>query len=234
MSAEEADLARLLAAAGVLDPLVPALAEYGARLLAANRKVNLTGAKSAAELAPHLVDCLTVAPYIVDPLVDIGSGGGLPAIPLAIATGVAVTMIESTAKKARFLEETLAALGLRGRAIAERAEIAGHDPALRGAFTSATARAVSSAPTVLELVLPFVGPGGWAVLQRGGYEPGERNAAEDAALVLGAQVESEIPLEGERRILLVRKMAETNLRFPRRIGIPEKRPLCTTNLPPRM
>jgi 16S rRNA (guanine527-N7)-methyltransferase len=231
---EEAELARLLTDANVLDPLVPALAEYGARLLATSRKVNLTGAKSAAELAPHLVDCLTIAPYVVGPLVDVGSGGGLPAIPLAIATGVPVTMIESTAKKVRFLEEMLAAFGLQGRAIAERAEIAGHDPALRGAFASATARAVSSAPTVLELVLPFLAPGGLAVLQRGGYEPGERNAAEDAALVLGAQFENEIALAGERRIVFVRKVAETNIRFPRRIGIPEKRPLCTTNLPPRV
>lgn len=226
MIGEEAELARLLVAGNVPDPLVPALAVYGARLLSTNRKVNLTGAKSAEELAPHLIDCLTIVPYITDPLIDVGSGGGLPAIPLAIATGVHVTMIESTAKKARFLEETLAALGLRGRAIAERAEVAGHDPELRGKFSSATARAVSSAPTVLELVLPFLAPGGIGVFQRGGYEPRERNAAEDAALVLGAQIEDEIALEGERRILLVRKVAETNIRFPRRIGIPEKRPLC--------
>jgi len=224
---EEAELARLLGAGGVADPLVPRLAEYGARLLETNRKVNLTGAKSAAELAPHLIDCLTVVPYVVDPIVDIGSGGGLPAIPLAIATGFHVTMIESTTKKARFLEESLAALGLRGRAISERAEVAGHDPELRGRFASGTARAVSSAPTVLELVLPFLATGGVAALQRAGFEPGERNAAEDAALVLGARLDEEIPLEGERRILIVRKVSETNGRFPRRIGIPEKRPLCT-------
>jgi len=226
MTSEEAALARLLEAGGVADPLVPRLAEYGARLLETNRKVNLTGAKSAEELAPHLIDCLTVVPYVVHPIVDIGSGGGLPAIPLAIATGFHVTMIESTTKKVRFLEETLAALGLRGRAISERAEVAGHDPSLRGRFASGTARAVSSAPTVLELVLPFLEPGGLAAFQRGAFEPGERNAAEDAALVLGGRLENEIPLDGERRILLVRKDAETNGRFPRRIGIPEKRPLC--------
>lgn len=226
MTTEETELARLLEAGGVPDPLVPRLAEYGARLLAANRKVNLTGAKSAEELAPHLIDSLTVAPYVVDPIVDIGSGGGLPAIPLAIATGFHVTMIESTTKKVRFLEETLGALGLRGLAISERAEVAGHDPTLRGQFASGTARAVSSAPTVLELVLPFLATGGVAAFQRGGFEPGERNAAEDAALVLGARLDEEIPLDGERRILIVRKLAETNIRFPRRIGIPEKRPLC--------
>ena len=227
MTTEEADLTRLLASAGVLETIIPALAQYGARLLATNRNVNLTGAKSPEELAPHLVDCLTVAPYITGPLVDVGSGGGLPAVPLAIATGVDVTMIESTTKKVRFLQETIADLGLAGRAIAERAEVAGHDPSLRGQFKSGTARAVSSAPTVLELVLPFLSPGGLGVFQRAAFEPGERNAAEDAALVLGAILEAEVPLEGERRILLVRKTGETTLRFPRRVGIPEKRPLCT-------
>lgn len=224
---EEADLRALLAGAGVLEPLVPKLAEYGARLLAANRKTNLTGAKTAEELAPHLVDALTVVPWVDGPLVDVGSGGGLPAIPLAIATGVEVTMIESTAKKVRFLEETLAALGLAGRAIAERAEVAGHDPALRGTFASGTARAVSRASTVLELVLPLLAPGGVGAFQRAGDDPADRIAAEDAALVLGAQIEEEVALDDRRRLLIVRKTAETNGRFPRRTGIPEKRPLCS-------
>jgi len=224
---EEEELRGLLVAAGVLDPLIPRLAEYGARLLSANRKVNLTGAKSPAELAPHLVASLTVAPWVDGPLVDVGSGGGLPAIPLAIATGAHVTLIESTAKKVRFLEETLAALGLAGRGIAERAETAGHDPELRGAFASGTARAVSRAATVVELVMPLLAVGGVGAFQRGGYAPGEKASAEDAALVLGAQVEEHVAIDGNRSLLIVRKTAVTNGRFPRRTGIPEKRPLCT-------
>jgi 16S rRNA (guanine527-N7)-methyltransferase len=222
----ETELSALLKNAGVLAPLSAPIAEYGARLLEANRRFNVTGAKSAEQLLPHLLDSLTVAPYVESPLVDVGSGGGLPAIPLAIATGVEVTLVETTTKKARFLEELLDTFGLQGRVIAERAEVAAHDPGLREIFASATARAVSAAPTVAELTLPFLAIGGVAVLQRGTLDDRERRATEDAALMLGGRLEREITLAGERRILLLRKTATTQGRFPRRVGIPEKRPLC--------
>ncbi|HET9029956.1 MAG TPA: 16S rRNA (guanine(527)-N(7))-methyltransferase RsmG, partial [Candidatus Aquilonibacter sp.] len=200
-------------------------ARYGALVLDANRKFNLTGAKTPAEFAPHIVDSVSIAPYIAQSLVDIGSGGGLPAIPLAIVTGVPVTMVETTLKKARFLEEMLEAFGLAGEVVAERAEVAGHDPRLRGHFHTGTARAVSSAPTVAELLLPFIATGGRAVLQRGAMEPAETRALEDAALVLGGQVERVVE-QPVGVVVLVAKTAETQNRFPRRIGIPEKRPLC--------
>jgi 16S rRNA (guanine527-N7)-methyltransferase len=79
---------------------------------------------------------------------------------------------------------------------------------------------------VLELVLPFVAPGGAALLQRGKLDDRERAAMHDAALVLGAEIESEIPLGGDRRIVVVRKKLATPLRFPRRAGVPAQRPLC--------
>jgi 16S rRNA (guanine527-N7)-methyltransferase len=216
-----------LLTAGVTGSLAERLGRYGELVLHANRRFNLTGAKTATELLPHLVDSLTVVPYIREPYVDIGSGAGLPAIPVAIATGIPVTMIESTTKKARFLEETLAVLGLSGEVLAERAEVAGHDLRLREQFASGTARAVSSAPTVAELLLPLIAPGGVAVLQRGTLEPRERTALEDACLVLGARFELEYELGSERRIILLHKSQATNPRFPRRTGIPEKRPLCS-------
>ncbi|MDE2482266.1 MAG: 16S rRNA (guanine(527)-N(7))-methyltransferase RsmG [bacterium] len=220
------ELQTLLETGGVEGAVRERVARYGALLLEANQRFNLTGAKSAAELAPHLLDSLTIAPYVSDSLVDIGSGGGLPAIPLALATGVPVTMVETTVKKARFLGEMLAAFDLRGEVVAERAEVAAHEARLRGAFTTGTARAVSSAPTVAELLLPFLAIGGVAVMQRGTMDDRERNALADAALMLGAEVEREEPLDGERRVIFVRKVAPTQNRFPRRIGIPEKRPLC--------
>ena len=204
------------------------LAEYGAMLLDANRRFNLTGADSPEELAPHILDSLSIGQYMASPMVDVGSGGGLPAIPLAIAQGISVTMVESTTKKAAFLEAVLHTLALEGAIIPQRAELAGRDPALRGTFASGTARAVSSAPTVMELLAPFLRVGGVAVLQRGRLDAREREAVDDAAPMLGAEVAEEIQLDGERRILLVRKTSETPQRFPRRPGIPEKRPLCLT------
>jgi 16S rRNA (guanine527-N7)-methyltransferase len=194
--------------------------------LETNKRFNLTGAKTREELEPHIADSLTIASYVVDRLVDVGSGAGLPAIPIAIATGVHVTLIESTRKKAQFLERVLDELGLQGEVIAQRAEVAAHEERLRERFASGTARAVSSAPTVAELLLPFLAVGGVAVLQRGTIEDRERTALEDASLMLGARVESEVALDDRRRVVLVRKTSSTPLRFPRRTGIPEKRPLC--------
>ena len=219
-------LHELLEAAGIDPNLVDRLARFGELVLETNRRFNLTGAKSALELAPHIVDSLSVVPFVREPYVDIGSGGGFPAIPVAIATGTHVTMIETTAKKARFLRETLDVFGLQGDVIAERAEVADHDERLRARFASGTARAVASAPTVAELLLPLIATGGVAILQRGRDEERERRALEDAALMLGAALESERDLGDGRRILLLRKTHATPIRFPRRTGVPEKRPLC--------
>jgi len=219
-------LASLLAEAGVEERLVEPLARYGVLVLEANRRTNLTGAKSPAELLEHLLDSLSVVPFVREPYVDVGSGAGFPAIPVAIAAGVPVTLVESTAKKARFLQEALGELGLAGKVVAERAERAAHDPNLRERFASATARAVAVAPAVAELLVPLLAVGGAAILQRGRLEEPERRALEDAALVLGARVESEHALDGDRRIIVLRKGRPTPTRFPRRIGIPEKRPLC--------
>jgi len=220
------ELRALLEAGGAPPEQLDRLARYGDAVLEANRQFNLTGAKTAVEFAPHVLDSLTVARLTHVSLVDVGSGGGLPAIPLAIVTGVRVTLIESSVKKARFLAHMLDELDLAGEVVAARAEVAGHDPRLREHFTTGTARAVSTAPTVAELLLPFVAVGGVAVLQRGTMDERERHALSDAALMLGAQVEGETQLDGERRIVLVRKTAPTGTRFPRRTGIPEKRPLC--------
>lgn len=212
--------------AGLNPALAERLAAYGTLLLEANRRTNLTGAKTAEALLPHLLDALTPLPYVRGPFVDVGSGGGLPAIPLAIASGFAVTMVEAIGKKAAFLREALAALGLPGDVVAERAEEAARWAGLRETFAAATARAVAAAPVVLELVVPFLAPGGLAVLQRGGMDDRERAASADAAVMLGAAVEQEMPVMGERRLLLVRKVTRTPERFPRRAGIPQKRPLC--------
>jgi 16S rRNA (guanine527-N7)-methyltransferase len=219
-------LRELLDAGGAPREQLDRLTHYGEAVLETNRRFNLTGAKSPEEFAPHILDSLSIAGEIRTSLVDIGSGGGLPAIPLAIVTGVPVTMVETTVKKARFLEELLAELGLTGAVVAERAEVAGHDPQLREQFMTGTARAVSSASAVAELLLPFLAVGGTAVLQRGGMDERERHALTDASLMLGGEVTEERALDGDRRIVLIRKVTPTNQRFPRRVGIPEKRPLC--------
>lgn len=219
-------LAELLAEAGLAPALSVKLARYGALLLETNRRFNVTGAESAEELLPHLLDSLTLLPYVQAPLLDVGSGGGLPAIPLALASDLGVTMVESTTKKAAFLEAAAASLGIHANVVPERAEVAARHADLREQFACVTARAVSSAPTVVELTLPFLRVGGIALLQRGRLEERERNAVMDAAPMLGGELEREVELEGDRRILVIRKVSPTPQRFPRRTGVPEKRPLC--------
>lgn len=191
----------------------------------------MTGARTPEAIADQIADAFALAAYVHGPLVDVGAGGGLPGIPLAILAGVPVTLIEATAKKVAFLSRALYALELDGGAVAGRAETLAHQPAYRGGFRHATARAVGSGPTVAELTLPFLEVGGTALLQRGRLAGDERNATRDAALILGGEVTSEVALDGERRLLVITQRTPTTARFPRRVGVPGKRPLCLDDHP---
>src|SRR5215472_4330241 len=97
---------------------------------------------------------------------------------------------------------------------------------MRGKFLTATARAVGPASTVAELTVPFLNRGGVALLQRGAMEERERTAVADAAAMLGSSLLEEVRVDGERRVLILEKIGETPQRFPRRNGVPAKRPLC--------
>jgi 16S rRNA (guanine527-N7)-methyltransferase len=226
VTGEEEQAERLLSAGGVEARFVEPLATYARLVLAANSKFNLTGARSAEQFVPHILDSLTIVPYLRSPYIDVGSGAGLPGIPVALVTGAGAVLLEATAKKAAFLSEAIDALHLAHvRVIAARAEDAGRDPELRERFESATVRAVASAPAALELVAPFLAVGGLAILQRGASESIERASLEAAASALGCTLESEMPLDGGRRLLLVQKTGPTPDRFPRRPGMAQKRPL---------
>jgi 16S rRNA (guanine527-N7)-methyltransferase len=216
----------VLHAAGVDAPLAERLAIFAALVLDANRRLNLTGAKTAAAFAEHILDALTLRGDVFGPLVDVGSGNGIPGIPLALAAGTVVTLIEPIKKRAAFLRGALEALGIAGEVVPERAEEAARDPVHREQYLSATARAVASAPAVAELTVPFLAIGGRALLQRGALSAAERNAVADAALVLGAELIEERELGGDRRVLILEKRTPTGPRFPRKNGTPAKRPLC--------
>ena len=219
----------------VAAPLRARLQRFVDVLAEENRTLNLTAARTPQAYAEHVRDSLTLAPYVAGSLVDVGSGGGFPAIPLALATGAQVTLVESVAKKARFLQRAVVALDLPATVVTGRAEEAARRPELREAFACATARAIGPATTVLELTLPFLRLGGLALLQRGDLGTRERAAVVDAALVLGADIlEERAGADGQpcsefdagRRLLVVRKTRATPDRFPRRAGVPAKRPLC--------
>lgn len=150
------------------------LGDYLARLLAMNQWMNLTGIRDPAQAwERHVLDALTLAPLLAGldagaRLVDVGSGGGLPGIPLAITRpDLRVTLVEATHKKAAFLSAVAEALGLANVSVrAERAEQLGRKE-LRGAFEAVTARALGRLSTLVPLVAPFAGPGGLVLLVKG-------------------------------------------------------------------
>ncbi len=222
---ERDELYGLLGGSALDESLRSSLSAYGAALLEANRRFNLTGAKNPAALLPHLLDALTLLPEIEGRTIDVGSGGGFPGIPLLLA-GARVDFLESNAKKCGFLREQIAAFGATAEVFCGRAEVLGRDLRLREQYDRAVARAVSSATTVAEYLIPFLRVGGVALLPRGRAEEGEAAGIADAALVLGAEPLADVLLDGDRRIVRLLKRRPTPSRFPRRTGIPESRPLC--------
>ncbi|MCK4897426.1 MAG: class I SAM-dependent methyltransferase, partial [Anaerolineales bacterium] len=112
----------------------------------------------------------------------------------------------------------------------ERAEIAGAAPDFRQKYSWALARAVASLPVLVEFLLPFVRVGGYALAMKGESAPAEAQSAEDAIRLLGGQLHKLIPVtlpgvEEERYLIVITKIAATPDRYPRRVGIPAKRPL---------
>ncbi len=172
-------------------------------------------------LLDHLGDAQTV--------VDVGSGGGLPGIALKLARPqLAVTLVEADRAKAAFLVQACARLGLPDvDVIARRAEDAGRDGALREKFDVATARALAAMPVLAELCLPFVRVGGRLLAQKTARE--DVDAAARAIELLGGaptrivQAPSRARIEGT--VVIVEKVRPTPSAYPRRPGLPNRKPL---------
>lgn len=178
-----------------------------------------------AAWAVHVLDSLTALP-LVDParvgsLVDVGSGGGAPGIPLAVETGVPVTLLEATGSKAAFLERTVTALGLDCTVINDRSEAVARGTG-RDSFDLAVSRALAPPPAAVELCLPLVAPGGAAILWTAAADPAELGAV---AAQLGATVERVVATGDRRQLVVLSKREPTPDRFPRRPGVAGRRPL---------
>ncbi len=172
-------------------------------------------------LLQHLDDARTVA--------DVGSGGGLPGLPLKIVRpDLAITLIESDRAKAAFLVQACARLGLTGVDVVDLpAEEAGRDPRYREAFDVAVARAVAPMPVLVELCLPLVKVGGRLLAQKTTRE--DVGAAAHAIELLGGSTEAVLASASSARgtgtIVVVRKTSSTPPLYPRRTGVPRRKPL---------
>ncbi len=165
-------------------------------------------------------------------MIDVGSGAGFPGIPLKlVCTGARLTLLEATGKKVAFLESLVQRLGLQAvSAIKARAEDLGHDPGHREQYDLALARAVAEMPVVAEYTLPFCKVGGWVIAQKGEAGAAEAWSAEPAIRLLGGElrrvVHVELPgLPEDRSLVVIEKVGPTPETYPRRPGIPAKRPL---------
>ncbi len=160
-------------------------------------KINLTAVKTDRDIViKHFIDSIVPAEYIEEnaALLDIGSGGGFPGVPLKIVRpDLQVTLLESSGKKVSFLKDLIRKLGLSGlNALAARAEDA-QNAVPRHSFDCVITRAVGSVPYVLELSLPYVKKEGMIVLMRG------RTGAEDFE---GSELEGKLELMEDRRMTL--------------------------------
>jgi 16S rRNA (guanine527-N7)-methyltransferase len=215
---------------------------YYEELVAWNQKFNLTAITDYEQVQiRHFLDSLSclLAREARQALrrqdarmIDVGSGAGFPGIPLKlVCTNARLTLLEATGKKVTFLENLVQQLGLRGVAVIKaRAEDLGHDPAHRERYDLALARAVAELPVVVEYTLPFCKVGGWVIAQKGEAGAAEAWSAEGAIRLLGGELRRiahvELPgLPEDRSLVVIEKVGPTPPTYPRRAGIPTKRPL---------
>jgi len=225
---------------------------YYHQLIDWNRRVNLTAITDPNEVqVKHFLDSLScllamgapdeepaegrVSPRVLGlsaRVIDVGSGAGFPGLPLKIACpSLRLTLLDSAHKRTAFLRHLVALLGLAGvEVVTARAEEAARDQAHREAYDFAVSRAVSALPVLAEYCLPFLKIGGRLIAQKKGDLAAEIGAAQEAIALLGGSWRGlqrvNLPLlPGGRQLLLVDKMAPTPPSYPRRPGLPEKRPL---------
>lgn len=227
--------------ATAIAPLLPvgfgdAVERFVALLLDANRRMNLTRVVEPEAVARlHLLDSVAALALIDDlapgRTLDLGSGGGVPGIPLAIARPkIAWTLVDSVAKKVEALRAIVAALGLTSvDATAHRAELLGRAADHRAGYDLVTARACAALPVLVEYSLPLLRRGGLLLAWKGAIGDDELRRGATAAETLGGDQPEVRPTGlaalGEHRFVIVRKVRTTPGRYPRRPGEPSRRPL---------
>ncbi len=211
--------------------------KYHEMLIEANKQFNLTRVPDELREAVdrNYLDCISPLvhgfPKDAKTLVDVGSGAGFPGIPLSIMLpDVHVVMVDALDKRVKFLKSVIDELDLNAEAVHSRAEDAAKKPELREQFDVATARAVASLNLLAEYLLPFVRVGGHMMALKGPSLDEELAEAAFALETLGGRhshtEQVEIPgRDWSHRIAYIEKISETPAKYPRKAGVPEKKPL---------
>ena len=214
------------------------LEEY-ARFLSDYEEANVIGTRDLqGVILDHVLDSLSC--FLFEPigaardLVDVGSGGGLPGIPIKIVEPrLRVALVEATAKKARFLRLAVEKLSLEGVQVTNaRVEEVARTKVHRGAYDVVTVRAVARLAVVAEYCVPLLRVGGHVISMKGRLEDEEIGEGARAAAELGARVSELIRVprlpeieEKERTLVILEKVEETPEKYPRNVGVPAKKPL---------
>jgi 16S rRNA (guanine527-N7)-methyltransferase len=232
----EADALGLAFDAGDLDRL----RGYLRLLYDANQRMNLTAIRDPAEAwSRHVLDSLTLLPWVAATieraesegrsasLIDVGSGGGLPGLVLAcVQPELRIVLVEATGKKARFLAQASAALGLdRIEVLPQRAEEVGRDPEHRETHDLVTSRAVGALNVLAEYLVPLARPDATILAIKGAKAEEEIETAKQALYKLHASV-VEVHPTSTGRIVVIEKNRAVPKAYPREVGEPKRRPLA--------
>lgn len=218
------------------DSIANALQSYLGEVLEANKRINLTRIEdsSSAKLL-HIEDSLSGLPELMKApegdYVDLGSGGGFPGVPLALASGRKTLLVDSVKKKMAAVQGILDTLGFSGQIRTYDGRIEDLAKDCPGRFSAATARALSKLPSLLELASPLLKRNGMLICYKSHISEDERAAALKIQTYLGMKLVSErkfLLSDGEtvRDIVVLQKVKEPGLKLPRRIGLAQKKPLA--------
>jgi 16S rRNA (guanine527-N7)-methyltransferase len=211
--------------------------EYYLFFIQENKKYNLsTITEPEAVIKKHFLDSLVILNQLDfeqrKRWLDIGTGAGFPGMVLKLfLPGDSFYLLDSSSKKVNFLNQLIYKLGLTGiDATHGRAEDLAQLEEWRGSYDYVCSRAVASLNVLLEYAVPFLKIGGFAYLYKGPEYKEEIKAAENALNILGAEIKETVKLDvpglkAERYLIIIEKTDLTNQKYPRRAGIPKKRPL---------
>jgi 16S rRNA (guanine527-N7)-methyltransferase len=208
---------------------------YETETLEWNRNVNLTAITEHNEfILKHFVDSLSIRDELEDnsKVLDLGTGAGFPGIPLKIYNSTLnITLMDSLNKRINFLNNVIEKLGLEKiEAVHGRAEEMGQNRQYREQYDIVVSRAVANLSTLIEYLAPFAKVGGKIIVMKGPSVDEEIKNATHALKELNCEIEDikNFNLAGtdnERNVLIIRKIKETNKKYPRKAGTPSKMPL---------